>query len=126
MGSGHGQSFKFGALTLPGLEDAKLTNKGQIMSKVVADQALPITISIPGLAKWSVTFNLPAATPHTVLTSIAQGAVAAIEHNDVDGVKFTAANGLSNGYDVGVPSGGWVTITAEFVANGSMTVAAAT
>lgn len=126
MGSGHGQSFKFGNTTIPGLEDAKLTNKGQIMSKVVADQALPITITIPGLAKWTVTFNLPATTPHTLLAAIAQGLTGAIEHNDVDGVKFTAANGQCNGYDVGAPAGGWVTVTAEFAASGSLVVAPAT
>ena len=126
MGSGLGQSFKFGTTTLPRVEDVKLTNKGQIMSKVVADAALPITITIPGLAKWTVTFNLPETSPQTVLTNIAQGLTGAIEHNDVDGVKFTAAAGRCNGYDVGSPSGGWVTITAEFAADGAMTVAAAT
>lgn len=125
MGSGHGQVFKFGTTTLPKVEDVKLTNKGQILSKVVADATLPITITIPGLAKWTVTFNLPAATPHTILNNIAQGLTGAIEWDDVDGVKFTAPSGRSNGYDVGSPSGGWVTITAEFVADGSMTVAAA-
>lgn len=126
MGSGHGQSFSFGGNALPKVEDVKFTNKGQIMSKVVADAVLPITITIPGLAKWTVTFNLPATTPHTTLAGIAQGAVGAIEHNDVDGVKFSTANGISNGYDVGVPSGGWVTVTAEFVASGTLTVGAAT
>lgn len=125
MGSGHGQSFKFGSTTIPHVEDAKLTNKGQIMSKAVADLTLPLTISIPGLAKWTVTFTLPSTTPQTVLAAIAQGTAGAIEHNDVDGVKFTAAAGVSNGYDVGAASGGWVTITAEFAASGALTVAAA-
>lgn len=126
MASGHGQSFKFGTTTLPSVNDVKFTSKGSIMSKVVADQPLPITITIPGLAKWTVTFDLPATTPQTTLAAIAQGLTGAIEWNDVAGIKITAANGMANGYDVGAPSGGWVTITAEFVASGSVTVAAAT
>ena len=126
MGSGHGQSFSFGGTALPKVEDVKLTAKGQILSKVVADAAYPITITIPGLAKWTVTFNVPATSPHTLLSAIAQGTTGAIEHNDVDGVKFSAAAGIANGFDVGAPSGGWVTVTAEFVANGAMTIAAAT
>lgn len=126
MGSGHGQSFSFAGTALPKIEDVKITNKGQIMSKVVADAALPITITIPGLVKFTVVFNLPATSPHSLLAAIAQGMTGAIEHNDVDGVKFSAAAGISNGYDVGAPSGGWVTVTAEFVASGAMTVGAAT
>ena len=126
MGSGHGQSFSFGGTTLTKVEDVKFTAKGQILSKVVADAAYPITITIPGLAKWVVTFGVPSSSPHTMLSAIAQGTTGAIEHNDVDGVKFSAAAGIANGFDVGVPSGGWVTVTAEFVANGAMTIAAAT
>lgn len=126
MGSGHGQSFSFGGTALPKVEDVKLTAKGQILSKVVADAAYPITITIPGLAKWVVTFGVPSSSPHTMLSAIAQGTTGAIEHNDVDGVKFSAAAGIANGFDVGAPSGGWVTVTAEFVANGAMTIAAAT
>lgn len=126
MGSGFGQSFTFASTTLPKVEDVKFTNKGQILSKVVADAALPITITIPGLAKWTVTFNLPETTPHTTLAAIAQGTTGTIEHNDVDGVKYSTTAGIANGYDVSSPSGGWVTVTAEFVASGTLTVAAAT
>ena len=67
--TGHGQEFMFGSTVLPRVEDIKLTAKGQILSKVVADTALPITATIPGLAKWTVTFNLPATTPQTIMTS---------------------------------------------------------
>lgn len=125
-GTGHGQSFTFGATTLPNVEDVKFTLKGQILQKVVADATLPITDTIPGLAKWTVTFNLPASTPQTTLSNIAQGTTGTIEHNDVDGVKFSTSAGISNGYDVSAPSGGWVTVTAEFVASGTLTVGAAT
>lgn len=123
---GSGQSFKFGSLTIPHLEDAKLTNKGSFMSKAVADLALPLVKQIKGLAKWTVTFSLPATAPATLLAGIDQGVVGAIEHNDVEGVKFTAPNGFSNGYDMSVPEDGWVTVTAEFAASGTLTVAPAT
>lgn len=125
-GTGHGQSFVFASTTLPNVEDIKFTLKGQILQKVVADAALPITDTIPGLAKWTVTFNLPASTPQTVLAAIAQGTTGTITHNAVDGVKFSTTAGIANGYDVSAPSGGWVTVTAEFVASGTLTVAAAT
>lgn len=125
-GTGHGQTFSFNSVVLPNVEDVKLTNKGQILSKVVADAALPITATIPGLAKLTVTFNLPATTPHTTLAGIAQGTTGAIAWDKVDGVKFTAAAGEANGYDVSGPSGGWVTVTAEFVASASLTPAAET
>lgn len=125
-GTGHGQTFKFGSTTLPNVEDVKFTAKGQILSKVVADAAFPISATIPGLAKWTVTFNLPAATPHTLLAAIAQGTTGAIEHDKVDGLKITAADGIAAGYDVGAPSGGWVTVTSEFTASGAITVAAET
>ena len=123
--TGHGQEFTFASTALPRVEDIKFTAKGQILSKVVADTALPITATIPGLAKWTVTFNLPATTPNTTLGAIAQGTTGAIEHNSLDGIKITAAAGIANGYDISAPSGGWVTVTAEFVANGAIVVAAA-
>lgn len=125
-GTGHGQTFVFGSTTLPNVEDIKFTSKGQILSKVVADAAYPITVTIPGLAKWTVTFNLPATTPHTTLAAIAQGTSGTIAHDKVDGVKFSAAAGYAAGYDVSGPSGGWVTVTAEFTASGEITVAAET
>lgn len=125
-GTGYGQVFKFGATTLPHVEDVKSTLKGQILSKVVADAAYPITATIPGMAKWTVTFNLPETTPATILNAIKQGLTAAIEHDDVDGLKYSAANGISAGFDQSSPSGGWVTITAEFTASGDVTIAAAT
>lgn len=124
MGIGYGQTFSFNGQTLPKVEDVKYSSKGQILSKVVADTAIPITATVPGLAKWTVTFNMPATTPHTTLGYIAQGAEGAIIHDKVDGVKLSASSGISNGYDIGSPSGGWVTVTAEFVANGTLTVGA--
>jgi len=124
-GTGHGQSFSFGGSALPNVEDVKSTLKGQILQKVVADAAYPITDTIPGLAKWTVTFNLPASTPHTLLSGLVQGTTGAIIHNDVDGTKYTASSGISNGFDISSPSGGWVTITAEFVGSGAVTIAAA-
>lgn len=125
-GTGHGQTFAFGATTLPNVEDIKFTGKGQILSKVVADADYPITVTIPGLAKWTVTFNLPATTPHTTLAAIEQGSTAAITHDKLDGVKLTATTGYAAGYDISGPSGGWVTVTAEFTASGEVTVAAET
>jgi hypothetical protein len=126
-GTGHGQSFSFAAAALPNVEDVKFTAKGQVLSKVVADAAYPITATAPGLAKWTVTFNLPATTPHTLLNGIDQGTAGAIEHNDLDGVKITATNGLANGFDISSPSGGWVTVTAEFTtSDGAITIAAET
>lgn len=125
-GTGHGQTFTFGSTVLPNVEDVKMTNKGQILSKVVADAALPITATIPGLAKFTVTFNLPTSTPHTTLSAIAQGTTGTIAWDKVDGVKISATSGEANGYDVSGPSGGWVTVTAEFAASAALTVAAET
>lgn len=125
-GSGHGQSVKFGTTTIPGVESVKSNLKGQIQTKVVADQQYPIAITIPGQAKWSVTFNLPETGAHTLLAALAFGLVATFEHDDVDGVKYTATGAISAGYDVSADSGGWVTITWEVVANGAVSVAAAT
>lgn len=123
-GTGFGQEFTFGATTLPQVEDIQVTSKGQILSKVVADTASPIATSIPGLVTYRVTFNLPATTPHTTLSAIAQGTTGAIEADKVDGVKFSSSAGEAVGYDVSSPSGGWVTVTAEFVGNGTFAVAA--
>ncbi len=125
MGTGYGQSFTFGGTSLPKIEDVKMTAKGQILSKVVADAAYPITATIPGLAKWTVTWNLPATTPATTLNALVQGTTGALVWDDVDGTKYTAAAAISNGSDVSAPSGGWVTVVSEFVANGAMVIAAA-
>lgn len=124
--TGHGQTFSFGGVALPAIEDVKITLKGQSISKIVADVALPIARTLPGLAKWTVTFNLPATGAHTLLGGLAQGTTGAIEHDKVDGVKITCANGVSGGFDISTPSGGWVTVTAEFVGSDSVTIAAAT
>ena len=111
-GTGYGQTFSFGGNSIGKVEDVKFTAKGSILQKVVADSAYPITATVPGLAKWTVTWNLPASTPHTALNNIAQGTTGAIEHNQLDGVKITAAAGIAAGYDISAPSGGWVTVTA--------------
>lgn len=124
-GTGFGAEFTFGSTTLPQVEDIQVTSKGQILSKVVADTDAPLATSVPGLVSYRVTFNLPATTPHTTLTAIAQGTTGAIEANQVDGVKFTSSEGEAVGYDVSAPSAGWVTVTAEFVGNGTYAVAAA-
>lgn len=124
-GTGHGQSFSFASQEIPGIEDVKSTLKGQILSKVVADAEYPITATIPGMAKWTVTFNLPSSGAHTLLNALKQGLTGAIEHDDVDGLKYSAADGISAGFDMSAPSGGWVTVTAEFTASGSVTIAAA-
>ena len=124
--TGYGQTFSFGGTAIAKIEDVKYTGKGSILQKVVADSAYPITATVPGLASWTVTFCLPAATPHTALNNIAQGTTGTIAWDKVDGVKMTAAAGISAGYDVSAPSGGWVTVTAQFTANGAVTVAAET
>lgn len=126
MGSGHGQTFSFGGTAIEHIEDVKFTGKGQIMSKIVADEAFPLTITVPGLAKWTVTFSMPETTPHSALANLAQGETGAIVHDKVAGVKISAASGISAGFDIGVASGGWVTVTAEFSASGAVTFAAAT
>jgi hypothetical protein len=127
-GTGHGQTFQFGSTTLGKVEDVKFTAKGQVLSKVVADAAYPITATVPGLAKWTVTFNLPATTPEDVLNAIDQGTTGTITWDKADGVKVTtpASGGIAVGFDISAPSGGWVTVTAEFVANGAITIAAET
>lgn len=126
MGTGHGQTFSFGGSALGKVEDVKFTSKGQILNKVVADNALPITATVPGLAKWTVTWNLPATTPHTALSALAQGTTGAVIWDKADGVKITAAAAIANGSDISAPSGGWVTVTTEVVANGAIVIAAAT
>lgn len=122
-GGGHGQSVKFGAVTIPGVEDVKGSLKGQLLTKVVADQPYPISASVPSAAKWTVTFNLPSSAPATLLAAIAKGQVGQFEHDDSDGVHYTAPGAISNGYDYSSGSAGWVTYTWEVQANGAVTVA---
>jgi hypothetical protein len=93
------------------------------MSKVVADAALPDhDRRFPGLAKWTVTWNLPASTPQTALSSaVAQGTTGAVEWERRGRGEGDGGGGRSpTGSDVGAPSGGWVTVVAEVVANGAI------
>lgn len=125
-GTGHGQSVVFGSTTLPNVETVTVNSKGRILDKVVADAAYPITTTVPGLAKVTVVWNLPASTPHTTLAALAQGTTGTIAVDGVDGVKFSSSTAESAGYDVSSPSGGWVTVTSEFTISGALTVAAET
>ena len=124
--TGYGQTFSFGGTAIAKVEDVKFTAKGSILQKVVADSAYPITATVPGLAKWTVTFCLPATTPHTALNNIAQGTTGAIAWDKADGIKVRAAAGIAAGYDISSPSGGWVTVSADFTANGAIVVGAET
>lgn len=118
--------MKWGATTIPGVEDVKGSLKGQLLSKVVADQAYPLSASVPSAAKWTIVFNLPATTPATLLAAIAKGTSATFIHDDTDGVKYEATGAISNGYDYSSGSNGWVTYTWEVQANGAVTITAAT
>lgn len=125
-GTGHGQSVKWGAVTIPGVISVKSSLKGQLLSRVVADQAYPLAASVPSAVKWTVQFELPETTPATLLAAIAKNTSATFIHDDTDGVKYEAAGAISNGYEYDSPSDGWVTYTWEVQANGAVAVTAAT
>lgn len=122
--TGHGQSFKFGTMTIPHVESVRVMNKGRIITKTVADLAYDLSVAAKSAPKFTVNFVVPSTGAAALMNAIDQAAKAAIDAGNIAGVlDYNAAEAYSEGPEVSSPSGDLAVCSVVFTVSGSMTVA---